>query len=245
MDTESIVGGISALDVGVLLVLALGTVHGWRKGLLAQLLGLGTLIAVWIAAPRLVPILRAWLLHHGQTPGLALELGCVVVAVGLVLIVCFALVSVIPEAVHNWSRTALAMDRGLGAAAGLLRGLILTWLLLATASYAEPSLVRAVPALREPMRQSSALAVARTWNVWQLVDPSHLHALRTRLARGWSPDERAPLLLRQTLADPALRNAAADPTGSDLLLDPRILELLQDRETAAWLQADPEPAVDR
>ena len=57
MDAESIVGGISALDVGVAVVLMLGTLHGWRKGLLAQLLGLGTLVAVWMAAPRLVPIL--------------------------------------------------------------------------------------------------------------------------------------------------------------------------------------------
>ncbi len=245
MDAESVVGGISALDVAVVVLLALGTLHGWRKGLLAQLLGLGTLIAIWLGAPRLVPILRAWLLAHGQTPGLALELGCVVVAVGLVLLVSFALVSVIPEAVHNWSRTALAMDRGFGAAAGLLRGLILTWLLLATASYAEPSLVRAIPALREPMRQSSALAAARTWNVWQLIDPTQLHALRTRLARGWSPDERAPLLLRQTLADPELQRSAADPTGSGLLQDPRILALLQDPETAAWLRDAGDVPADR
>lgn len=245
MDADSIAGGISALDVGVVVVLALGMLHGWRKGLLAQILGLGTLVAVWMVAPRLVPILRSWLLQHGQSPGLALELGCVVVAVGVVLVLSFALVSVIPEAVHNWSRTALAMDRGLGAAAGLVRGLILTWLLLATASYAEPSLVRVIPALREPMRQSNALAAARTWNVWQLIDPSHLHALRTRLARGWSPDERAPLLLRQTLADPALREAASDPTGSGLLQDPRIIALLQDPGTAAWLQGTTDVQADR
>ncbi len=236
-----------AIDLAAALLLLIGVVHGWRSGMMAQVLGALTLLAVWLLAPRIVPPLRAWLLAHGQSPGVGLEFGCLGAAVALVLLAAFLIISVVPAAIRSWSERAAGIDRGLGALLGALRALLLLWLLLATTAWAEPVLVRQVPDLRAPLRDSHAIATARTYNVWRLVELDALQSLRLRLARGWQPDERAPMALRVVMADARLQGAARAGDLRELLADRRVAALLADRAFAAWLRgaddADSAPPV--
>ncbi len=225
-----------AIDLAAVILLLLGVIHGWRSGMMAQVLGGLTLLAVWLLAPRIVPPLRAWLLAHDQTPGVGLEFGCLGAAVALVLMAAFLIISVIPAAVRSWSERAAGIDRGLGALVGALRAVLLLWLLLATTAWAEPVLVRQVPELRAPLRDSQAIATARTYNVWRLVELDALQSLRLRLARGWQPDERAPMALRVVMADVRLQAAARAGDLRELLADRRVAALLADRAFATWLR---------
>jgi uncharacterized membrane protein required for colicin V production len=219
-----------AVDLAVVALLLIATLHGWRRGLLAQAIGLGGVVAVWLVAPRLVAPVRAWLLEHGQPAGLALELTSLAVAVGVVLALVWLAGTMIPDAARSLSPGLGRLDRGLGAGLGLARGGLLIWLLLATAAWAEQALVEAVPPLRQPLRESQSVAAARTWNVWRLIDRRRLEALRRQLADAAAPRVETPKLLLELSQDEGLRDAAAAGAVEALLRDPRVVALLLDED---------------
>lgn len=225
------------LDLAFLAVVALAVLRGWWRGLLAQLLGLGGLVAVWLLAPRLVGPVRAWLLAHGQEAGVRLELVSLGLAVGAVLGVSWLLATVVPDALRAWSRSAGQADRALGAALGAVRGVLFAALLLATMAWAERALTETVPQLRDPMRESHAIAAARTWNVWRLVDPDRLEDLRRALAARIARVEDASPLVLSILTDPGLQHAATLSDRRTLLADPRVVQALSTPDHDAELDA--------
>ena len=220
-----------ALDLAVVLLLLLAVIHGWSRGLIAQALGLAGLVAVWWGSPRLVGPIRAWLAGHGQAAGLPLELISLALAVGCVVAVTWLLMSIVPSAVRNMSESAGQADRALGAAAGAVRGAVILWMLFATLAWAEPTLTRGVPALRSPMRDSHAVAAARNWNIWRLIDVDRLDDLRRSLAHGARGHDAAPPLLLEVLADGRLRDATRRGDDALLLADPRVVAVLADAAT--------------
>ncbi|MEY3013102.1 MAG: Colicin production protein [Pseudomonadota bacterium] len=236
------------LDVAVLAIIALSVLRGWWRGLLAQLLGLGGLVAVWLLAPRLVAPIRLWLLAHGQPAGMFVEGVSLLLAVGTVLGAAWLLATIIPDAVRRWSESAGDADRAFGAALGGVRGVLFAAMLLATVAWAEPVLSQQIPSLREPLRDSHAVTAARTWNIWRLVDPDRLESLRKALAaRATWPSDLSPMTL-SILRDPSLQRAAVVRDHRTLLADPRVVAVIIEGELAdeferldAETEPEPEP----
>lgn len=231
------------VDLAALVVVALAVLRGWWRGLLAQLFGLAGLVALLLVVPRMVGPIRAWLLAHGQSAGLGLEVSCLAIAVGSVLGATWLASTIIPDAVRSWSESAGQADRALGAALGGVRGVLAAALLLLTVAWAERPLTERIPALREPLRTSHVVAAARNWNVWRLVDPERLDDLRRALASGAQATADASPLALSIFADPGLQHAARVGDRRTLLADPRVVAALVDgsleEEVDAILDEEP------
>ncbi len=140
--TDSVSATLSEIgwvDAVLLAVLALSIIAGLWRGLVFELMSLVGWVVAYIAAQAFSPQVGAWI--PLGTPGPALHAG-VAFAITFIaaLVVWVLLAKLLRMAIHATPLTVA--DRGLGAAFGLLRGVVL---LLAVST-----LVAFTPAVRSP-----------------------------------------------------------------------------------------------
>jgi membrane protein required for colicin V production len=112
---------VSWLDIGLLAFLLLSMIVGLMRGFVFELLSLAGWFAAYFAARWVTPVAQPYL-HIGE-PGSALNYGATFASVFLVTLVVWSLAARLLRALIR--ATPLSpFDRLLGAAFGLLRGLV-------------------------------------------------------------------------------------------------------------------------
>ncbi len=156
------------LDIVLVVVLALGALRGFVRGMMKELLSLGALFVSFLLATVFYPDITLWL--RGR---FSLQDSAVVFAFGGIFLLSFALFKMLEKGLVRIVRnTALGgVDRLLGMLFGLLEGLVVCFLLvylihfqtlvdlsnLSAASFLMPWMERVLPSL-----DSSALDALRS-----------------------------------------------------------------------------------
>lgn len=116
---------MTAFDYAVLAVIAVSVLVGFWRGLVSEILALAAWVVAFLAARAAASDVSAWLSGQIADPGLRLAAAHVLVFVGVLLVFAIArmLISLMLKAVGLG-----LLDRLLGAAFGVLRGIFAVWM---------------------------------------------------------------------------------------------------------------------
>jgi len=167
-----------AFDLAIAAVLLLYTVIGWRKGLLSQAVGLCAIVAAWLAAPWIAPLIARTLFAAAPAGQLETEVASMLIAALLVVVAVYAFVRLIPEALVAASDGLKQLNRGAGAVFGGIRGVATVYFLLCALAWLEPGVGRRIPRSREALQQRNVMDVVRRNNMLLLMNFRSLDLLR-------------------------------------------------------------------
>ena len=116
---------MTAFDYAVLGVIAVSVLVGLWRGLVSEILALAAWVVAFLAARAWASDVAAWLSRQIADPGIRLAAAYVLVFVGVLLVFAIArmLISLMLKAVGLG-----LLDRLLGAAFGVLRGVFAVWM---------------------------------------------------------------------------------------------------------------------
>jgi membrane protein required for colicin V production len=161
-----------ALDLAVLLIVALGAVLGAVSGALRQLVQLAAVALGWLAARRLGAAVAEGL-GRSLPPLLARSAASAVLFLGVA-----ALVSLVGALVLRGTGFAHAVrgpaDRGVGALLGGVKAGVVLWVLLSALALAGAAAPRA---LAVDPRASEFAALARSYNLLERIAPEPVRAI--------------------------------------------------------------------
>ncbi len=224
----------ATLDLAVLGLLLLFAVAGAFTGALRQLVKLGAVVAGWLAARHLAPLLSGPVL--GARPGAWQR--------GLLAAVCFVavvlLVGLLGRAVARRLQGPDGrpgpVDRAAGALLGGVKAGLAAWVLLSALALARGPVV--VGSLRLDLRGSDFGALAARHNLLEAAVPRQARLLERLLQAARDPASRQRLRLggaeaRRLLDDPRVKALMERPAGEgtreaeEVLSDPELKALLE------------------
>ena len=203
---------------------------GWRSGLLSQILRVVAIVAVFLGAPLVTPLVKSIIYGErgAQSPGV--EVVSLLVA-GILIYLTFAIAGwVIVRVIRATSATLGFLDRSGGAAIGAAKALLIVYLAVILVVLMEGPLLESDPENKLRLREGYLTAVVNEYNVlapWQFPDLARLHQA-LRLGQALEEERKFALVRDQEAATSVLR-------------DDRFRELLEDQELMAWVEKDHYP----
>lgn len=212
------------------LLVALLTYLGWRSGLLRQVIRFGAIIAVFVVAPGVSPLIKSLVYSEtgAASPGVEVKslLIAAVVVYSTLVIAGWVLIRVIRFA----SNTLGCLDRVGGATFGAMKALLMVYLAVVLVVLLEGPLRESDPENKLRLREGHLTEFVNQHNVvapWQFPDLEALHqALRANRRIGKEGRE-AEVRGREEV--------------TSVLRDERFRELLVDEELMEWVVADHYP----
>lgn len=219
-----IVDLISLFVFGVLAFL------GWRSGLLSQVFRIVAIVAVFLGAPLVTPVIKSIFFGEtgAQTP--TVEVFSLLIS-GVLIYVTFAVAGwVIVKVIRATSMTLGFLDRFGGASIGAAKALLMIYLAVILVVLMEGPLLETDPENKLRLREGRLTALVNEYNVlapWQFPDLNNLHqALRIAQA------------LEESRKFEAVRD---DEVVTYVLREKRFRELLEDEELMVWVGDDHYP----
>ena len=253
-----------ALDLVVLVLLFLYAVSGFVRGLMAQLVGLAGIVAVWLLAPPLAPWCRRLLFSSSSDTLPHHEIASLLIVAAVILIVVQLLSSSIPDLLRRWSDAVRSLDSTFGTVLGVVRGSLTLYLCLCAMVYVESPLQRQVPDLGRQMRASQVYAEVKRNNLLTDLRFQDLERLRVAIADYGASESGAETsssaqalkalpISKETLVDGRLIKMAREKRYSELLenasvrsllADPAVLRLLHGLGAASMVDEAEIPGVE-
>lgn len=231
-------------DFTALALLFFYAIAGLTRGLMAQLIGLLGMAAVWFLAPPFAPVFRRLIFSTEHRGAPHIEIASLLIAGAVILIAVKVVVSFIPDTLRRWSEGVRRLDNTLGTVLGLVRGVVTVYLLACALIYVEAPLSRRYQELDKAFAESRVMEEVRPNNLLTTLSFQDLERLSEALASWGSartPQEdpqaarRAERLrglagFRSAARDPELRRLARELRYSELLEHPKVQQLLADSD---------------
>lgn len=241
------------IDVSVLVIALALTFLGYRAGLLSQGVRIAALLGVVFASPFVAAVLRTALFGESQVTVPLIEGICLFMA-GIVLYVGISLSGWLAIKTMRAASDALTTtDRFGGALVGLLKALVIVYLLVFIALFFESALAKHDPDDRLRMRDGHATQFVRENNVlapWHLPDLVHLHSmirvaqlaeenqnLKALRDHGKAADVLRLKEVSELVKDQTLRDAAQKRDFLILLQEQRVRDLLKNTDVMDDIRA--------
>lgn len=239
------------LDLVILAVIALAAVLGALAGAarqVAQWVALG--VACYVAGPlgRMVGPRAAVSLH---LPPLTAVVATTVAAFLLVMILArFILTGILRSVLAGRKAERAGLDRALGFVLGGLKATVIVYVILSALSFVEDHLDVAGRKLGLSPKGSTAFALVREHNLFELTEFSAVRDL-LRVARATRNPEKLQRMkrdpafralqqdgrFREILEKPSLRRALNEGDATTLLRNNTVLQLVEDKQAAGNLGA--------
>lgn len=211
------------LDVAIVCVLVLFAVFGAMSGAARQIANVLALVLAYLAAgPVARQISPALARQFGGSEFMATAVGTLLVFIAVWILGRLMLGEGLERLIEGDRGEQADVNRAFGAVLGAVKAAIVVWVLLSALTFAERHVHLGNKRIDLPARDSTALAITRKYNLFDLTPDRPTHEL-------------AP---RRYADDPAWQKLRTDPRFREVFKDPKVRRAFESGDYRAFVESD-------